>query len=252
VPGADVERLRDFAERLRRARRNLAPTAQLTTEAPHLSVPDAYAIQELLTSQANRTGYKMGLTSLAKQREVGVSTPIRGYLLGEDAIDDGGFIQRHRYIHPRAEPEIVFVLKRDLAPDAPVGSIRAAIETVHIGLEIIDSRYRNFRFTLPDVIADNTSAAGYVIGEPISWSLEDLAALPVRIFKNSHELHRATGAAILGDPIRSIEQLLKLTPGGVKAGPVLAGGVTPSVPFVAGDTIEAYGGTRARAWFRVV
>jgi 2-oxo-3-hexenedioate decarboxylase len=274
--------LKELASELREARRTRTPIPQLTGAHPDLTVEQAYEVQGLLTADLQRSGYKMGLTSLAKQREVKVSTPIRGVLLADDAITSGTYTTRANYIHPRAEPEIVFLLKHDLRQDASAAEIRASIASVHLGLEIIDSRYRHFQFTLPDVIADNTSAAGYVIGDRIDCPLDELGTLGVSISRNGTVAHRATADAILGDPFKSLVELLRLTPGGVvvkpmlpemgtlfgggnAAGhladapapeawtcPVLAGGVTPSVPFEAGDVIEASCATGARAWFRVV
>lgn len=244
--------LQELADRLREARRSLAPIPQLTVAEPGLTVGQAYEVQRLLTADLQRSGYKMGLTSLAKQREVGVSSAIRGVLLKDDVISNGGTTPRTRYIHPRSEPEIVFLLKHDLKGDASEAEIRSAISAVHIGLEVIDSRYRDFKFTLPDVIADNTSAAGYVIGDRIDVPLSDLPGLEVTLSKNGAPAQKAKAEAILGDPFRSLVELIKLTPLGVPAGPVLAGGVTQSVPFESGDVIEASCATGARAWFRAV
>jgi 2-oxo-3-hexenedioate decarboxylase len=244
--------LHEHAETLYEARRKHQPIPQLTVGDPSLSVSDAYFVQSLLTGRSDEVGYKMGLTSLAKQREVGVSSPIRGRLLAEDGIADGAIVNRRDYIHPRAEPEIVFLLKNDLPAGSPPAAIQSAIASIHIGIEVIDSRYRDFRFTLPDVIADNASAAGYVIGGVIDCTLNLLPRVEVWLVKNTHVVQRAPASAILGDPFRSLEELLKLTPDGVCAGPVLAGGVTQSVPFEAGDTIEVGCATGAHAWFRVV
>ena len=244
--------LQEQADQLREARRTGMAIPQLTATTPDLTVADAYRIQQLLTQDRPRAGWKMGLTSLAKQREVGVSTPIRGVLLADDQIPNGGTTARSRYIHPRAEPEIVFLLNRDLRAGAPLDEVRAAIASVHLGLEVIDSRYRNFKFTLPDVVADNTSAAGWVLGERIEVSLEALSGLLVTLSKNGAVQQRSAADAILGDPLRSLVELLRLTPEGIEAGPVLAGGVTQSVSFEAGDLIEASCATGARAWFRAV
>lgn len=237
----------DSARLLREAKATARPVRQLTAEWPELSVATAYEIQGLVTAGLPRGGWKMGLTSPAKQREVGVSSPIRGVLLRDDRIEDGGTVPRSRFIHPRAEPEIVFVLERELS----AGAIRSAIRSVHVGIEIIDSRYQNFRFTLPDVIADNTSASGWVLGAEIPVGLAALPDLEVWIARNGVVAHRAQASAILGDPLRSLEELVRLTPETVGAGPVLAGGVTQSVPFEVGDLIEVGCAAGARAGFRV-
>jgi 2-keto-4-pentenoate hydratase len=237
----------DSARRLREAKSAARPVPQLTAGWPDLSVATAYEIQQLVTAGQPRGGWKMGLTSLAKQREVGVSSPIRGILMADDRIEDGGTVARSRFIHPRAEPEIVFVLERELS----AGTIRSAIRSAHVGIEVIDSRYQNFRFTLPDVIADNTSASGWVIGEEIRLGLAALPEMEVWIARNGVVAHRAPASAILGDPLRSLEELVRLTPEMIGAGPVLAGGVTQSVPFDVGDLIEVGCAAGSRASFRV-
>lgn len=242
----------ELARRLHDARTNARPTPHLTLEHP-LTVEDAYAVQhELVELSKPFSGWTMGLTSGAKQREVGVDSTICGRLLAADEIANGGTVARAKFIHPRAEPEIVFFVDEPLQPFFDLARIRRCISHVAIGIEVIDSRYQDFKFTLPDVVADNCSAAGYVLGDMIEAPFEALQTMGFWMRRNGVVVTTGAGAAILGDPLRSIHELLRLTKVRIDRGPVLAGAVTGSVPFAAGDWIEVECGPGARASFRAV
>jgi 2-oxo-3-hexenedioate decarboxylase len=134
-----------------------------------------------------------------------------------------------RFIHPRIEPEIAFRLGRDVAGN----NIADCVDAVAPALEIIDSRYRDFRFSLPDVIADNTSAAAFVVGE---WQpMRDVADLPVRMLVDGQEVETGSTAAILGHPLYALEQLVELAAKygiGLRSNDIiLAGAATAAVPF---------------------
>jgi 2-oxo-3-hexenedioate decarboxylase len=108
------------------------------------------------------------VTSRAKQAQVGVSSPICGFLPAAATLDLGEPLSVSSLIQPRAEPEIVFVLGRDLAgTHVTVVDVLAATAGLAVGIEILDSRFRDYRFTMADVVADNTSAACYVVGTPV-------------------------------------------------------------------------------------
>lgn len=248
----------ELAERLLAAAREAKPVAQLTAEHPALTVAEGYGIQDSLLALwrargVGAVGFKAGLTSLAKQREVNVATPIFGRLLSNGDVPDGGAVERARFIHPRSEPEIAFVLRERLFAGATVEDARRAVASAHLALEIVDSRYRDFRFTLPDVVADNTSAAAFVLGGPIERASRGLALLGVWIRKNGELMQTGAGAAALGDPLRSVAALAQVVPGGLPAGSlILTGGLTQSVPFERGDFIEAECSDGATASFRAV
>src|SRR5699024_7154767 len=144
---------------------------KITTELyPELSISEAYVVQEELTRQKQEEGLtivgpKMGITSEAKMKQMDVDDPIYGYVFDNMVVSEGGSISIADYIHPKVEPEIGFILKRDLeGPNVTVLDVLRATDYVFPSIEIIDSRYENFNFTLPDVIADNTSAAGAIFG----------------------------------------------------------------------------------------
>ncbi|MDT4922194.1 MAG: 2-oxo-3-hexenedioate decarboxylase [Pseudonocardiales bacterium] len=197
----------------------------------------AYEIQrELIDRRLARgerlVGCKLGFTSQAKMTQMGVSEIIVGRLTDAMQVDDAAGVALSRFIHPRIEPEIAFRLGRDVISSAD-GDIADCVDAVAPALEIIDSRYRDFRFSLPDVIADNTSAAAFVVGE---WqSMRDVADLPVRLLVDGIEVEAGSTAAILGHPLRALEQLVDLAARygiGLNAGDViLAGAATAAVRF---------------------
>ena len=222
----------------------------ITKQLDALSIDDAYAIQAaLLELHLGRgdtvAGVKLGLTSAAKQEQMGVTEPVYGWVLGSSLIDGSGEVDLGELIHPRCEPEFVFVLGEDLAGPGVTGEdILDATDCVTGGIEVIDSRYEAFSFTLPDVIADNTSAARVAIGSgAIGPRDADLTTLGCVFEVAGEVVATATGAALLGDPASCVAMLANhLGKHGqrLRAGwTILAGAPTDAKPLGAG--------TRARA-----
>lgn len=178
-----------------------------TDEWPELDLDTGYAIQDLnLRKRLERgeklIGVKLGLTSRAKQQRMGVDTPFVAWLTDAMILPAGDPVPQDRLIHPRIEPEIVFVMGERLeGPGVSCASAMAAVETVLGGFEIIDSRYRNFRFTAGDVAADNASSGFFTTG-PIGMppSALDLALEGVLVEVDGQILDSATGAAVQGHP----------------------------------------------------
>lgn len=219
-----------------------------------LTIEDAYLIQEEIVKQKLAEGRKiigpkMGITSEAKMKQMHVEDPIYGYVFDDMVVNEGDSISIDDYIHPKAEPEIGFILSKDLAgPDVTALDVLRATEYVFPAIEIIDSRYENFNFTLPDVIADNTSAAGAVFGTNLKRpdNLE-LEVVGVTLSINGEIEALGAGAAVLGHPANSVARLANmLSKKGekVKAGqPILTGGITAAVKLSKGDFVSAkYGG----------
>lgn len=222
---------------------------KITLRHPALTVADAYQIQALCTERAlargdRLVGWKMGLTSVAKQRSVGVEEPIFGRLPASLELHEP-VVHGHRLIHPRVEPEIAFVFKQHLGgANVTPRDVWLATECVLPALEVIDSRYQNFSFTLVDVIADNASAAGFIVGDqgysPYHTAWDEVG---VALFKNGEVMQSGTGAAVLGHPVKSVVELahmlardgLSIEPGMV----VLTGGITEAIHVAAGDVVEA-------------
>ena len=222
----------------------------ITKQVDELPIEDAYAIQAaLLEIQLGRgdtlAGAKLGLTSVAKQEQMGVTEPVYGWVPASSVLDPGGAVDLSSLIHPRCEPEIVFVLAQDIeGTDITGHDVLDATEKIVGGIEVIDSRYEAFSFTLPDVIADNTSAARVAIGsDGISPSAADLTTLGC-VFEIDGEITgTATGAALLGDPAACVAMLVnnlgrhgqKLHAGWI----VMAGACTDARPLLAGTTATA-------------
>ncbi|MFJ9180138.1 2-keto-4-pentenoate hydratase [Streptomyces sp. NPDC102360] len=237
----DAHTVDELAGRLDAAQTAVTDTLSLA-DTHTLTIDDAYAVQAALldrrTARGERiTGVKLGFTSKAKMAQMGVSEIIVGRLTDAMRVADGGDVELSRLIHPKVEPEVAFRLARDVDPAAPDTDITTCVDAVAPALEIIDSRYRDFRFTYEDVVADNTSAAGYAIG---AWSpLRDVGDLTVRLSNAEQEVTGST-VAILDGPLNALRALLDMArrrsvP--LRAGDVvLAGAATAAMPLTAGVT----------------
>ncbi|QXJ22612.1 fumarylacetoacetate hydrolase family protein [Actinomadura graeca] len=239
------------ATRLLRAEDTVTDRGPLTDELPDLDLATAYRIQdETLCRRIERgeqlIGVKLGLTSQAKQRQMNVDRPVTAWLTDAMALPAAVPLPWDRLIHPRVEPEIVFVMGRRLAgPGVTAASALAAVDRVYGGLEIIDSRYRDFRFTLPDVVADNASSAYYVTG-PLSASATALH-LPLEACNlevDGRIAATATGAAVQGNPAEALAMAansLAERDHAIEAGSiVLTGGMTDAIPLTRGSTVTAH------------
>lgn len=221
----------DFAERLDGAALTATPIPQIVSAAG-VDAAGAYAVQEALVARRldrgeRLVGIKLGLTSRAKMAQVGVDEVIWGRLTDGMAVADGAAVDTLGLIHPRIEPEVAFLL--DASGNATA---------VAPALEVIDSRYADFKFALADVIADNSSAAAFAIG---SWKPlpDDLDNLGVLLEVDGRVVQIGSTAAILGDPRRAVSWGVRLA-GRVEAGWVLlAGAATAAVPLVKGAHVRA-------------
>jgi len=242
----NLTKLQTFATQLDNARKTHTPLIAFSGEYPEFSLEEAYAVQTLLMEQAKEklAGYKMGLTSRAKQKDVNVHSPIRGFLLESMEVAKGGTVSMANRIHPRTEPEIAVVLKERLSgPDVTLRQVREALAGVFPALEILDSRYKDFSFKLPDVVADNTSASGFMVGSTNYLDrLEEVRLLGVTLKINGEIRETGAPAAVLGDPLLSVVELVKgLAASGRAVEPgmvILTGGITTAVPFKLGDVVE--------------
>ncbi|HWD03291.1 MAG TPA: fumarylacetoacetate hydrolase family protein [Amycolatopsis sp.] len=234
-----------WAEQLATAVADRTAIPRLSAASPELDLETAYRVQRELRSAAGPlAGRKLGVTSRAKQAQVGVSSPVHGYLAAADALDLGEHLDTTQLIQPRCEPEIVFVLGRELAgPHVTAADVLAASSGVAVGIEVLDSRYTGYDFTMPDVVADNTSAARYVVGTPVEPSGIDLRLVGVVLEKNGTVSATASGAAVLGHPASAVAWLARqlwAQDEGLQAGEiVLSGGLTAAVPVGPGDVVVA-------------
>ncbi len=235
-----------IAEKLGAAADDATAIPQLAAETG-LDVDAAYAVQTALVQRRldrgeRLVGLKMGLTSKAKLAQGGVDEVIWGRLTDVMRVPDGGGVDVGDFIHPRVEPEVAFLLDRLPDPGEPVGSFTRAVRAVAPAIELIDSRYANFTFSLPDVIADNTSAAAFVVGpwSPVPDGLDNLGVL---LEIDGRVAQVGSTAAILGDPRRALDEGLRLAGRhGVrlrKGWVFLAGAATAAVPLRPGAHVRA-------------
>ncbi len=234
-----AERIALLAERLDRAAHQAHATPQLEED---ISLAQAYEIQRAsiarrLARGERRVGLKMGFTSRAKMLQMGVSDLIWGRLTDAMLVEEGGSIRLRDYVHPRVEPEVAFLLRKPLSGKVTLVQALDAVEAIAPALEIIDSRYENFRFSLTDVVADNSSSSGFVIGQ---WQRPDtdIANLGLVLSFDGRAQAFGSTAAILGHPLRSLVSAARvaaeggeiLEPGSL----VLAGGATAASALSAG------------------
>ena len=215
-----------LAERLESCELEARDTTKVTDDHPDMDWDDAYAIQDIIRARKEGRGHKTvglkcGLTSYAKMKQMGVDTPVFGFVSDYMACAEGSDIKTSELIHPKVEAEICVVTKAPLkGPGCHVGAVMAAIDFVIPGVEIIDSRYRDFKFDLKSVIADNTSASRFVIGGRARRVEDlDLRTLGVVLEKNGQIVAMAAGAAVMGHPAAAIAALGIEAPAAAPAAP---------------------------------
>ena len=241
--------LDQLARHLHACQREARDTPKITDEHPQMDFDDAYAIQDRILAAklkggARVAGYKAGLTSHAKMKQMGVSDPVFGFLVDEFTVADGGEVKVSELIHPKVEPEIAFVTRTELrGPGCNIASVLAASDIVLPGIEVIDSRYRDFKFDVTSVIADNTSAVRFVVGgHAVDARSVDLRTTGIVLEKNGVPVALGAGAAVLGHPAAAVAMLVnhlgrrgKSLPAGSL---VLSGGATEAVSVQAGDHVR--------------
>jgi len=238
-----------LAEYLENCELQAKDTPKITDDHPDMDWDDAYAIQDeirrrKLARGARIVGLKCGLTSHAKMKQMGVETPCFGFLADYFALPEGSECKIAELIHPKVEPEICFVTKAPLrGPGCHIGAVLAATDFVLPGIEIIDSRYRDFKFDLKSVIADNCSSSRFVIGGRARPASElDLRTLGVVMEKNGEVVSLGAGAAVLGHPAAAVAMLanhLGARGEEIPAGSlILSGGITEAVAVQAGDNVS--------------
>lgn len=232
------------------AERERQDRGPLTDEWPELDLDTAYRVQKRLIEKKVEAGekvvgVKLGLTSRAKQERMGITSPLTAVLTDGYVLEADVPIPLAELIHPRVEPEIVFVMgKRLEGPGVTAATALDAVDSVHAGLEIIDSRYIDFKFTLPDVVADNASSARFLVGgKALSPKNLDLALEACVLTVNGTVVASATGAAVQGHPAEALAlaaNALAARGEAIEAGQlVLTGGLTDAVFVHAGDQIGA-------------
>ncbi len=222
----------------------------LTDQHPDMELEDSYEIQLLqirsrLAKGATIKGHKVGLSSRAMQRQLGVDQPDYGHLLDDMFFLENSPIPMDGFLQPRVEPEVAFVLKRPLTgPGVTVAEAIGAVDFVLPALEIVDSRIRDWKIGILDTIADNASSGAVVLGSrPTAMTDVDLRLSGCVLTKNAQIVQTGAGGAVLGSPINSLVWLAN-TVGArgvvLEAGHiVLPGSCTSMVPVAGGDTFTA-------------
>jgi 2-keto-4-pentenoate hydratase len=246
---AEDER-REVAAVLLAARRDRAAIPPLTETWPGIDMADAYAVQSLVVDERRRggaalTGWKVGLTSEAMQRQLGVDQPDFGPLLDDMNVPTGGSVDTGELIAPRAEGELAFRLARDLSgPGVELEHVVEAVDLVLPAIEIIDSRIADWKIKLQDTIADHASCALYAIGAPgAPASGLDVGSIALSLVEDGTEVESGVGAAVLGHPLRAVAWLANALADygeSLKAGQiVMAGALHAAIPVRPGALVEA-------------
>ena len=245
----DQATIASLAEHVENAELECREILKITDDYPNMTFADATAIQgEIRRRKLERgnklVGLKMGLTSWAKMSQMGVEKPCYGFLMDYFSEADGAAIDWDQYIHPKVEAEIAFVTNKDLrGRSITVEEVLDATELVVPAVEIIDSRYKDFKFDLTSVMADNSSSRGFVVGSHAAGPGDfDWSTLGVVMEKNGKIVELGAGAAVLDHPAASVAMLADMLadvdeyiPAGTF---VMTGGITAAVLVEKGDCIN--------------
>ncbi len=224
-----------------------AQAVEQLSQKQGIELREAYKIQRLSIDQRIKrgeeiTGYKLGFTSYAKMEQMGVHDLIWGILTDAMALKPAQEVSLKRWIHPRAEPEIAFRVSQDIDQPLALEDLPQYIDKMAVAIEVIDSRYKNFKFTLSDVVADNCSSTGYLIGE---WQdlKTDISNLDIQLIIDGVPVEKGKTAAILNNPLQSVVELSRLASEAgltVKKGQVImAGAATAAVYLKPGQQVKA-------------
>ncbi|MED4784415.1 2-keto-4-pentenoate hydratase [Brevibacillus choshinensis] len=242
---------RELAKRLLKAEENHKAVSCITEKNPEFDIAMGYQVQNELVQLKKDQGhkilaYKMGITSQAKMKQMNINEPIYGYIFDYMNVPDEGELVIEDFIHPKVEAEIAFILGEDVeGPNMTMEEVLSKTEWVLPALEIIDSRYTDFVFKLPDVVADNTSAARVVFGKrrfrPNEYELD---AIGVTMFTNGELRADGVSAAVLGNPANSVAVLANMLShdgkGKIAKGSIiLSGGITEAIMVNKGDSVTA-------------
>jgi 2-keto-4-pentenoate hydratase len=246
----DVAIRDELAADLAQAERSREPIAPLTAGYPDIDVVDAYEIQLINIRQrvaegARVLGHKVGLSSLAMQQMMGVDEPDYGHLLDEMQVFEDTPVKAGRYLYPRVEVEVGFILSDDLpGAGCTEEDVLAATEALVPSIELIDTRITDWKIALCDTIADNASSAGFVLGEArVSPRDIDVKAIDAVLRRNGEVIAEGRSDAVLGNPVTAVAWLSrKVESFGVrlrKGDIVLPGSCTRAIDARAGDEFVA-------------
>lgn len=232
------------------------PINTLTSVYPELAHEDAYAIQAatLRRRSSEGVGFKLGYTSAAMRAQMNIAEPNYGVLTKDHLLNQqegalDGYIPFEELIHPLVEPEIAILINQEISGSGHTRhTIQSHVEAVMPALEIVDTRYKEYKFSLVDNISDNSSGARVVLGAPKKLSqVDDLRLSGVLLWSEGHALDTGIGANSMGDPLASIawlanflaQQELSIPAGSI----IMTGGLTKAHPGKSKQTFLAeFGG----------
>lgn len=234
------------AKALYEARRNRRAIAPFTDEDPTLGMADGYAVQSelvrLILADGDRiVGYKAGLTSRPMQAMLGVGQPDYGPVLESTVYADGDAVSLGQFIQPKVEAEIVLILGEELrGPGVTVQDARRAVSGAAAAMEIVDSRFADWRIKLCDTVADLASNGAVVIsGHHVPVDGFDVRLIGMVLTRNGALVDTGAGAAALGDPFAVVSWLANTLAGdgiGLEPGHlIMTGALHAAVPMTADD-----------------
>jgi len=245
----------ELASRLHEAERTRKQIRQFSLEFPEITLEDAYSVQQTwvrrkISEGRKPIGHKIGLTSRAMQRSSNITEPDYGVLLDDMLFQNGSDIPMERFIVPRVEVELAFILKDRLSgPTCAISDVLRATEYVVPAIEIIDARIQqidpetNVTRKVFDTISDNAANAGLVIGgRPVKPLEVDMSWVAAVMFRNGDVEESGVAAAVLNNPLNGPAWLAnKLHPFGVTLEPgeiILGGSFTTPIPARGGDAFH--------------
>ena len=240
----------ELAAELAQAERSREPIAPLTAVHPEIDVVDAYEIQLINIRQrvadgARVLGHKVGLSSKAIQQMMGVDEPDYGHLLDEMQLFEDTPVKANRYLWPRVEVEVGFLLNADLpGAGCTEDDVLAGTEALVPSIELIDTRITDWKIELCDTIADNASSAGFVLGQArVAPRDIDVKGIDAVLRCNGEVVAKGRTDAVLGNPVTAVAWLArKVESFGVrlrKGDLVLPGSCTRAIDAHAGDEFVA-------------
>ena len=236
-----------LAETLDMASFNAKAVEQISNNQA-INLEEAYAIQSI--SLARRyirgeklVGLKLGFTSKAKMEQMGVHDMIWGRLTDKMFYQDGSDLMISNFIHPRAEPEIAFRVAKTIDQVITFENAKDYVDGLAVAIEVIDSRYQNFKFSLEDVVADNCSSAGFSHGDWLSVET-NIQDIKVSLTFDGETVQEGSSKAILGNPWESFIAAARLARDNgeiLKTGSIiLAGAATPATYLKPDQKVEAH------------
>jgi 2-keto-4-pentenoate hydratase len=230
----------EAAQSLHEAKRNGQRIDLVSNRWPQIGLGDAYAVAQRFVDLGGgaHIGFKLGFTSAAMRTQMGIAEPNYGILTADMALDR---LDWSRLVHPRVEPEIALVTSCPIRGRNDV--TRSAIKSVHAAIEIVDTRYVEYRFTLIDNTADNSSAAGFILGPAHPVSI--LESSPLSVVFDDGEGSSLSGSSddAFGGPLQALAWLanarakegLTIPAGAI----ILTGGLTRAPYLLRGASMVA-------------